>query len=136
MGNIGKFKSPGTVLILSIVTLGIYSIIWMGMLWQEMKEYTGKGLSGWSLFLLLVPVVNIYIYIMMLIYCFTIPQNIGIERMKLGMPQGLSAVWGLLMFVPVGGLIWMYFVQKNLNELWDAAKSASMTAPMAQPMGE
>ena len=131
MGKLGKFRSPGTVLILSIVTLGIYGIIWLGMIWQEMKEYTGKGLSGWALLLMFVPIVNIYIYIMLLVYYFTIPQNIGLERMKLGMQQGLTAVWGLLILVPLGGLIWMYFVQKNLNEMWAAA---SGNAPQAEPM--
>ena len=132
MGNVGKFRSPGMVILLTIITLGIYQLAWFAMTLQDLKNYTGKGPSGWVLLWILFPPV---LMIIILVTYFTIPQRVGMERMRLGLPQGISALWGLLPLLVswVGWFIWAYFIQQNLNELWEVASSSQ---PMAQPMGQ
>jgi len=50
-------RSPGTVLLLSIITLGIYQLYWTIATKDEMN---GSGASVPSAWLLLVPIVNVY----------------------------------------------------------------------------
>src|ERR1700724_2814644 len=45
-GPVGKVRGPGTVILLSIVTLGIYGVVWQYKTFKEMKDHSGAGLGG------------------------------------------------------------------------------------------
>ena len=43
---IGTIRSTGTCILLTIVTLGIYSLVWYFKTHEEMKQHSGTGLGG------------------------------------------------------------------------------------------
>ena len=46
MGPIGQQRSWVVVVLLSIVTLGIYSLYWQYATFKEMKDHSGQGIGG------------------------------------------------------------------------------------------
>ena len=53
-------RSPGTVLILSLLTLGIYGLVWVIKTKNEMLSVGSPPIpSGWSLLLVLIPLVGL-----------------------------------------------------------------------------
>src|SRR3954466_12796192 len=45
-GAVGQIRSTGTSIVLTIVTLGIYSWVWYYKTHDEMKQHSGQGLGG------------------------------------------------------------------------------------------
>src|SRR5690348_11368977 len=43
---IGNIRSTGTCVLLTIVTLGIYTLVWYYKTHSEMRRHTGTGLGG------------------------------------------------------------------------------------------
>lgn len=111
--TVGKVRSPWVVLLLSIVTIGIYGLYWHYAMFQEMKDYSGQGIGGvlGLVFAVLLGIVNI----------FVMPAEIGdlYARESREKPvSGLTGFWVLLPFI--GGLVWLWKVQGNLNRFWSA----------------
>ena len=50
-GEVGKIREPVVVWLLSLVTLGIYGIVWQWKSFNEMKRYSGNGMGGGVAFL-------------------------------------------------------------------------------------
>ncbi len=112
-GPIGEPRSAGTVVILSIITLGIYNIYWQYKTFQEMKDYSGQGLGG-GIALILAIFVG-----------FVNPFIMGSEIANIYRAEGqeppVSAATGAWILLPiVGGIIWIVKCQGALNDLWVA----------------
>ena len=45
-GTLGTPRSSLSVILLSIVTLGIYGLYWQYKTFQEMHDHTGEGIGG------------------------------------------------------------------------------------------
>jgi|GEM_PF-5393889 len=45
-GDVGKVRDPWIVILLSIVTIGIYALYWQYATFKEMKDYSGQGIGG------------------------------------------------------------------------------------------
>ena|SRR5664280_529621 len=43
---VGKIRNPWMVILLSIITLGIYALYWQYASFKEMKEHAGEGIGG------------------------------------------------------------------------------------------
>ncbi len=43
---VGTVRSPVAVILLSLVTLGIYSLYWQFATFRDMKEHAGEGIGG------------------------------------------------------------------------------------------
>ncbi len=43
---VGKIRNPWMVFLLSVVTLGIYGIVWYYSIFEELKNWRGQGWSG------------------------------------------------------------------------------------------
>ena len=111
--TVGKIRSPVSVVLLSIITIGIYGIYWQYASFKEMKEHAGEGIGGGLglLFALLIGIVN----------AFLLPSEVGHLYTKDGKTQPISGLSGFWVFLPiVGGIIWMVKVQGRLNEYWEA----------------
>lgn len=112
-GSLGKIRSPGIVILLSIVTLGIYGLYWQYSTFKEMKDHTGQGIGGGVglLFAILLGIVNI----------FLMPAEVGNMYAAEGQVKPISGVSGFWVFLPiVGSFVWIFKVQGNLNRYWEA----------------
>jgi hypothetical protein len=48
-------------------------------------------------------------------------DQVGETRKRAGLTEGVNAIYGLLVLIPiVGGIIWIVLVQKAANELWES----------------
>ncbi len=112
-GPIGKQRPNGKQIILGIVTLGIYSVYWIYVNHEEIKQHTGDGIGG-----VLGAVIHVFAGVVNL---FLLPIEIQrmYERDGRESPVGpVTAAWILLFVIP-----WYVKCQNALNEYW-ASKGA------------
>ena len=109
---VGKIRSPVVVILLSLVTTGIYGLYWQYATFKEMKAYAGEGIGGGLglLFAFLLGIVNV----------FLMPHEVGNLYVREGKEAPVSALTGFWVLIPiVGGIIWVVKVQGRLNEVWE-----------------
>ena len=107
----GAYYSTGLVILLTIVTLGIWGALWTYRTSEDLKRYNGDGLGG---------VLGVVIYILLsIVLMFTIPNEIEKMYQRDGRQSPVSALWGLWFLLPlIGNIIWYVKVQRVLNEFW------------------
>jgi hypothetical protein len=107
----GVYYSPGLVILLTIITLGIWGGFWTYRNSEDLKKYTGDGLGG---------VLGVVIYIVFsVVLMFTIPNEIKSMYERDGRQSPVTALWGLWFLLPlIGNIIWYLKVQQSLNEFW------------------
>jgi hypothetical protein len=107
----GVYYSAGLVILLTIVTLGVWGALWTYRTSEDLKRYNGDGLGG---------VLGVVIYILLsIVLMFTIPNEIEKMYTRDGRQSPISAVWGLWFLLPlIGNIIWYLKVQRTLNEFW------------------
>ena len=112
-GPLGQPRGIAFVIIIGIVTLGIYSIYWMYKSGEEIKRYSGEGLGG-VLWLVIWIVVGIVMW-------FVSPSEVGKLYSREGQHPPVSGVTGFWMLIPlVGWIIWVIKVQGALNHFWES----------------
>ena len=112
-GKVGKIRSPLTVLLLMIITLGIYGIVYYYKTFSEMKDYSGEGVGGGVGLLL-----SLFCSIVVI---FLIPAEVGNLYERDGREKPVSGITGLLVILPlIGTLIWLGKVQGALNDFWES----------------
>ena len=115
----GAFYSTGLVILLTIVTFGIWTFLWTYRTSEDLKKYNGDGLGG----VLAVVIHLVFSPVLM----FTIPNEIKNMYERDGRQPPISAVWGLWVLLPLIGLIvWYVKVQRTLNDFW-LSKGAQRT---------
>jgi len=110
---VGKVRNPWIVIILSIITIGIYALYWQFATFKEMKDYSGRGIGGGLglLFAILLGVVNI----------FLMPSEVGNLYAADGKEKPVTGLTGFWALIPiVGGIIWVVKTQGRLNDYWVA----------------
>src|ERR1700716_116845 len=108
---LGKPRGWVVVILLSIVTLGIYGLVYQYKTFQEMKEYSGEGIGG-VLGLILAMFCGIVVV-------FLLPAEVGNLYTKEGKPAPVSAMTGFWVLLPlIGGLILLWKTQGALNDFW------------------
>ena len=107
----GVYYSRGLVILLTIVTLGIWGALWTYRTNEDLKRYNGDGLGG---------VLGVVLYILLsVVLMFTIPNEIKNTYERDGRESPISAIWGLWFLLPlIGNIIWYLKVQRVLNEFW------------------
>ena len=96
----GPYYSVGLVILLSIVTFGIWTYLWTFRTNEDLKRYNGDGLGGvLGVVILLVPSCFGHVVLM-----FTIPNEIKNMYQRDGRQSPVSAVWGLWFLLPLIGL--------------------------------
>ena len=116
-GQVGNVRAPIAVILLTIITLGIYGLYWQYSVFRELKEYSGDGIGGGLalLFAFLVGIVNI----------FLLPAEIGSLYARDGQASPVTGVTGCWIFLPfVGWFIWLVKVQGRMYEVWAAHTAA------------
>lgn len=110
-GRVGQVRSPVVVILLTIITLGIYGLYWQYAVFKDLKDYSGEGIGGGLALLLafLIGIVNI----------FLLPAEIGSLYARDGQERQVSGITGLWILLPlVGWFIWLVKVQSRMNEFW------------------
>ena len=112
-GPVGKIRNPWVVILLSIVTLGIYFLYWNYAMFQETKEYAGTGIGG---------VVGLILAIFIgIVNAFLLPAEVGNLFAAEGQPKPVHGPTGFWILIPiVGFFIWVIKVQGHLNKFWEA----------------
>ena len=108
---VGKPRRVLVIILLSIITFGIYGLVWIYKTFEEMKEYSGKGVGGW---------VGV---ILDIVIGFVIPFLMASEVGKLyngdGKENPVSGWTGCWVFLPlVGGIVWICKTQWAMNRFW------------------
>jgi hypothetical protein len=110
------WHNKGLNILLSIVTCGIWSFLWVYHTNEELKRYNGDGLGG------VLGVVIMFVFSPVLY--FTIPNEIQKMYERDGRESPVRTIWGLWFLLPIiGNFIWYLKVQDALNEFW-ASKGA------------
>jgi Na+/proline symporter len=119
-GPIGQPRGVGFVILLTIVTLGIYSLYWVFKTQEELKQHTGEGLGG---------VLGLVVWIVVgAVSAFVIPSEVGKMYQKDGREApitGWTGLWlvpGAILIIPI--FIWIAKVQGSLNDYWESEAGA------------
>ena len=112
---IGKIRSTGTCVLLSVVTLGLYTWYWYYQTHQEMKQHSGTGMGG-GLALILAIFVGFAMP-------FVTSGEVGNLYARRGQEKPVSAstgLWALLLgwFFFVGLFVWFVKTNGALNSYW------------------
>ncbi len=113
MGPIGKVRGAGVVILLSIITLGIYGLVWQFKTFKEMKTYSGRGIGG-GLGLVLAIFLGF-------VNWFVMPSEVGNLYAAEQQEKPVSGLTGFWVLLPlVGGIVWLVKTQGALNRFWRA----------------
>ena len=112
---IGNIRSTGTCVLLTIVTLGIYTLVWYYKTHSEMRRHTGTGLGGG-----IALVLAIFVGVVM---PFLSSNEVGDLYKRRGQQPPVSVVtglWALLLgwFFFVGLIVWFVKTNGALNDYW------------------
>jgi hypothetical protein len=113
LGPIGKRRSIGLVIVLTIVTFGIWTIVWSYQNGEELKQHARAGIGGIG-----------YLFITMLLSPLTMFLLAGeVEQIyrRQGKEPPITTLWGLWFLLPlIGNLIWYIRIQQAINDEWTA----------------
>src|SRR5216683_1967963 len=99
-GPLGQPRGIGFVIVISIVTLGIYHLYWVYKTFDELKQRTGDGIGG-VLGLVIAIVIGI-------VNAFVIPSEVGHMYRGDGEEPPLTGWTGLWILLPiVGWFVWI-----------------------------
>jgi hypothetical protein len=117
-GPIGQPRGVGFVIVLSIVTFGIYHFYWVYKNFEEMKRHTGEGIGG---------VLGLVIAILLgVVIWFVLPSEVGRMYRDDGREGPMTGWTGLWLFLPiVGWFVWTIKIQGALNRYWKSKGAAA-----------
>ena len=109
---IGTIRNPVTVVLLSVVTLGLYGLYWTYVMFRDTREFGGHGFGGLAGLALAV--------VVPFLPPFLLPWQVGSIRVETGLDRRVGGPWGLWWLLPIAGwVIWVVAVQRAANELWE-----------------
>jgi hypothetical protein len=110
---LGKPRGWVVVFLLTLVTLGIYGLVWQYKTFQEMQDYSGEGIGG---------VVGLVLAIFLgFVNWFLMPAEVGNLYAAEGQEKPVSGITGLWNLLPlVGFFIWLAKTQNALTAFWEA----------------
>jgi Domain of unknown function (DUF4234) len=126
--NTGPLVQPrgiGFAILMTIITIGIYSLYWVFKTQEEVKNHSGQGVGG---------VLGLVIYIVVsVVTWFLIPSEVGKMYRQDGRTAPFTGLTGLWLLLPiVGAFVWFIKIQGALNRYWES-KSTAGSLPMNEP---
>ena len=108
-------RSIGVAILLTIVTCGIYGIIWMIKLNDELNQLAGKegATSGGMVFLLTLVTCGIYGYF----WYYKMGENVEAIKANNGMPAGSSPILYLVLGFCGLGIVNYCLMQDTINKV-------------------
>jgi hypothetical protein len=112
-GPIGERRGVLFVIVLSLVTFGIYHLYWFYKNFEEMKRHTREGIGG---------VLGLVIAIVFSpINWFVMPSEIGKMYRGAGRQAPMTGWTGLWILLPlIGWFVWTIKIQRALNRYWES----------------
>ena len=117
-GPVGNTRSIGLSILWAILTLGIYTFVWVYKTHNEIERYGGNGIGG---------VVGLVVYILISpVTYFVVPSEVRhlYEDLDGGTSpvRGITGLWFLLPLI--GTIVWFVKVQGALNRYWESRGAA------------
>jgi len=106
-----KQRDPLTVIILSIITFGIYFIYWQYCFFEEQRSIRKQGWSGgiYLLFTFIVPISGF-------VWPFLTPSYVGKLYEEDNQEKPITGLTGFWVLLPIfGPFIIVYKIQNNMN---------------------
>ena len=124
-GPLGQPRGIGFAILMTIITIGIYSLYWVFKTQEEVKNHSGQGVGG---------VLGLVIYIVVsIVTWFLIPSEVAKMYRQDGRTAPFTGWTGLWLLLPiVGAFVWFIKIQGALNRYWES-KSAGDSLPMNEP---
>jgi Domain of unknown function (DUF4234) len=117
-GPIGQPRGVAFVIVLSIVTFGIYHLYWVYKNFDEMQRHTRQGIGG-VLALVIALLIGPVIW-------FVMPSEVGRMYRDDGRVGPMTGWTGLWVFLPiVGWFVWTIKIQRALNRYWESKAVAA-----------
>jgi hypothetical protein len=113
-GPVGNTRSIGLSILWAVLTLGIYTFIWVYKTQEEVKRYSGNGIGG---------VLGLVIYILISpVTYFIVPSEVRYMYEDLdGQRSPVRGIYGLWFLLPlIGSIVWFVQVQGALNRYWES----------------
>ncbi len=123
--NAGTVRSPAWVLVLSIITCGIYHVYWYFATLGEMRDagHSPTGNSPWLDFLLAIVTLGLYGFYV----DYRIGKQIVDMQAALGLRENDTAIIAVVLDIVGLGVVASALQQSELNRVWERS-AASPTA--------
>jgi hypothetical protein len=110
-GPLGRRRSKGLVVLVTIVTFGIWTMVWAYQNGSELNRRSGKGLGGVAHLL-----ITFFFYPVTM---FLLAGEVEELYVREGREPPITAIWGLWFLLPfVGNFIWYFRIQQAINDYW------------------
>jgi hypothetical protein len=110
---IGKPRSVGLTILISIVTLSIWTWVWSYMNGEELKNYRRDGLGGVAYLVITIFISPVTMFLM--------ANEVEKLYVDAGEQPRITTIWGLWFLLPlIGNIIWYVRIQNAINEFWQA----------------
>jgi hypothetical protein len=112
-GPVGNTRSIGLSILWAILTLGIYTYVWVYRTQKEINTYSGQGVGG---------VLGLVIYLLLApVTWFLVPSEVKGMYEQDGRECPVSGWRGLWWLLPlIGAFMWFIPVQGALNDFWES----------------
>jgi hypothetical protein len=113
-GPVGQVRGTALQVLLFVVTLGIWTHVYLFQTHDEMRRHSGQGIGG-----VLALIVSLFVRIAS---PFLLSHEVGALYERAGRRRPVSALTGLWffpgIFLLVGPLIWFVLTNSALNDYW------------------
>lgn len=111
MGPLGQPRSIGMVILLTIVTFGIWALVWSYQNGEELKRHANTGLGGVPYLLLSFFIAPVTMFLM--------ASEVEQLYRREGKEPPITTIWGLWFLLPlIGNIIWYVRIQRSINDYW------------------
>jgi hypothetical protein len=113
-GPVGKVRGTGMVILLSVVTLGIYVLVYYYSTHEELKRHSGDGLGG--------PLALVLALFVGVVSPFLLSKEVGDVYERQGRQPPVTALTGLWVIpgflILIGPFVWLVKTNGALNDYW------------------
>lgn len=130
---IGNDRNPGLVLLLSIITCGIYYFVYIYEVSKETGDFLRQSdMSPGTEVLLTIITCGLW----NLVWDYKIGKRIATMNAMVGRPAGDNSVLYLILDIVGLGIINAVIQQNDLNNIWQAARSYQQQPYYQQPSNQ
>lgn len=111
LGPIGRRRSIALVILLTIVTFGIWTLVWSFQTGNDLKNHTREGLGG--------PIYLVITLFVSPVTMFLMANEVENMYRAQRRDPPITTLWGLWFLLPIiGNLIWYVRIQRSINDYW------------------